>query len=339
MPDALLYIIYALGGCALVWKGSDALDVASERLAAYYGLPPVVQGAVLIAIGSSFPELSTTVISTLRHGEFTLGVSAIVGSAIFNILVIPSISQLVSKEPLESTPGIVYKEALFYMLAVSTLMLTFTLSVIYFPSPSGDPLIGEMNRWTAMLPVSLYALYVFLQYQDTRDYTEEIETQEVSVFKEWGRMALGLLLILIGVEGLVVSAIGFGKILGTPSFFWGATVVAAGTSIPDAFASARAAKRGSGEASLANVLGSNTFDLLIALPAGILIAGTVPIDLRIGAPMMGVLTLATIVLFAMLRTHMNLVRHESFIALGIYAIFVIWMGLEGFEVVDLLRVQ
>jgi hypothetical protein len=81
----------------------------------------------------------------------------------------------------------------------------------------------------------------------------------VKPLKEWGRLAAAMLLILAGVEGLVRAAINFGDLLGTPSFLWGITVVAAGTSVPDASVSVRAAPKGEAVTSLANVLGCNAF--------------------------------------------------------------------------------
>ena len=87
--------------------------------------------------------------------------------------------------------------------------------------------------------------------------------------------------------GLVRAATGFGDLFDTLSFVWGLTVVAAGTSLPDAFVSVQAARRGEGVTSLANVLGSNTFDLLVAVPTGVLVAGTAAIDFAATVPMMG----------------------------------------------------
>jgi len=140
--------------------------------------------------------------------------------------------------------------------------------------------------------------------------------------------------IVIGVEGLVRAAINFGDIFGTPSFLWGITVVAAGTSIPDAFVSIRAARHGRGITSIANVLGSNTFDLLVCIPAGVLIAGTAAINFSIAAPMMAALTAATVVLFLMMRTRMILSRRECVALLVIYVVFLVWIGAETFGVLD-----
>jgi len=84
--------------------------------------------------------------------------------------------------------------------------------------------------------------------------------------------------------------------------------------------------------SLANVLGSNIFDLLVAVPAGILIAGAAPVDFAVAIPMMGFLTLATIILFTMLRTKMRLSRSEASILLVLYLGFLGWMILETMDI-------
>lgn len=331
MSHLLVLAALAIGGTAATWWGSSILDRASGRLAAYYQLPAIVQGAVIAAVGSSFPELSSTVLATLIHGTFDLGVAAIVGSAVFNILVIPGVSGLVGRE-LTSERMLVFKDAQFYITSVAVLLLTFALAVIYNPE-AGEPLVGIVTRPVALLPVLLYGLYLFLQQQDVVEYEPNPVPEGLSPGREWRRLLLSLVVIVIGVEGLVRAAIGLGAWFDTPSFLWGITVVAAGTSLPDALVSVRAAQRGEGTVSLANVLGSNIFDLLVAVPAGILIAGAAPVDFAVAIPMMGFLTFATITLFTMLRTKMRLSRSESVILLLLYGGFITWMVLETMGVV------
>ncbi|TDN99196.1 MULTISPECIES: sodium:calcium antiporter [Halomonas] len=335
MSEVLLWALVAVAGTAIVWHGSGLLERTSERLAAYYRLPDIVQGAIVVAVGSSFPELSTTVLSSLLHGEFELGVAAIVGSALFNILVVPALSGLASREPLQANRDLVYKEAQFYMIAVAVLTLTFSFAVIYQPlSDAGGAIRGELTRPLALLPVALYGLYLFVQYQDTLDLQAEVDTRHIRPGREWSRLAISLVVIVIGVEALVRAAINFGDIFDTPTFLWGITVVAAGTSVPDAFVSIRAARHGRGVTSIANVLGSNTFDLLVCIPAGVLIAGTATINFSIAAPLMAALTAATVVLFLMMRTRMILSRRESVVLLVIYLAFLVWIGAETLGILD-----
>jgi len=332
------YVAVAAASAVVVWKGSGFLDRSSERLARHYGLPPIVRGAIVAAVGSSMPELSSTVLATLLHGQFDLGVGAIVGSAVFNILVVPAASALSRRRELGASRTLVYKEAQFYMLAVSVLLLTFAFAVIYAPAEN-ERLVGTMTRPLALVPVCLYALYVFIQYQDFADHDSE-SSDSVSVGRRWLELLVGLVLIVVAVEGLVRAAIGFGDLLDTPAFVWGLVVVAAGTSLPDLFVSLRAANDGpdGGVTSIANVLGSNTFDLLIAVPAGILIAGRATVDFAAAVPMMACLTVATLVLFTLLRTNLSLTDREAYVLLATYVAFLGWIALETVGLVGLLSV-
>lgn len=331
----LFWIAISIIATGILWKGSDWLEQSAEKLSIYYELPAIVQGAIVVAIGSSFPELSTVVLSTLLHGEFELGVSAIVGSAIFNILVIPALAGLAAKDILKSNRDLVYKEAQFYMISVAVLMVTFSFAAIYFPLPSADNIIlGEMNRLLALMPIVLYGFYIFIQYQDTLEFEAEWKAETIKPLTQWGILLLSLLVILLGVEMLVRAAIRFGEILGTPSFLWGISVVAAGTSIPDLFVSVRKARKGEAITSLANVLGSNIFDLLVCIPLGVLIVGTATINFTTAAPLMGALTLATLILFSFMRTKMILSRSESICLILLYILFLLWMGLENFGVIN-----
>lgn len=335
-PDAtwvqLVLIVLSTG---LLWIGSGWLEEAAERLAAYYGLPAVVQGSIIVAIGSSFPEL-VSVLVTAFSGVFGMGVGAIVGSAIFNILVIPAVAGLASQGTLDANRTIVYKEAQFYMLAVSGLVITFALAVIYYPAPGGD-LTGTVTRPLAAIPLLLYGLYLFIQWQDVEDYEHTAVGTDIAVGREWGRLLAGLVVIILAVEVLVGAVRTLNGTFGIPDFIAGVTIIAAATSLPDTLVSVRAARRGAGETSLGNVFGSNTFDLLVAIPVGVLIAGSAPVSFTVAAPMMGVLTVATILLFTLLRTDLILTDPECYGLLSAYAVFVGWVIGETIGVVSLIQ--
>jgi cation:H+ antiporter len=328
-------LVLALVSTAVIWWGSTRLERAAESLSAHYGLPDLVHGAVVVAVGSSFPELSSAVLATLLHGSFDLGVGAIVGSAVFNVLVIPAASALAARErTLDANRDLVYKEAQFYMLSVAVLLITFAFGVIYYPVVDGR-LTGTVTRPLAAIPLALYGVYVFIQYQDTSDYVVD-RPEDIDVVRAWGLLALSLAIIVVAVEGLVTAAIGFGEAFGTPSFIWGLTVIAAGTSLPDAVVSVRAAKRDRHVTSLANVLGSNVFDLLVAVPAGVLVAGDAVVSFAAAVPMMAFLTFATLALFFTMRTELSVSNREAVGLLTVYAAFVGWLIAETLGVVALL---
>jgi cation:H+ antiporter len=317
----------------LIWLGSGWLETAAEDLSAYYGLPAVVQGSIVVAVGSSFPELASVVVAGLA-GVFEMGVGAIVGSAIFNVLVIPALSGMLTDDPLDVNRTVVYKEAQFYMLAVSMLLITFALGVIYYPV-EGDPLVGTVTRPLALIPVGLYGLYVFIQWQDVADHEADAAGDDVAVGREWAKLAAGLGVILVAVESLVGGIEGLNATFGIPEFLAGVTILAAATSLPDALISVRAARGGLSVTSLGNVLGSNTFDLLVAIPIGVLIVGSATVSFAVAAPMMGVLTVATVLLFTLLRTDLSLTDVESYVLFAVYLLFLAWIVGETVGAIDL----
>jgi cation:H+ antiporter len=331
-------VLLAVGvvGTLIVWAGSSALERASSRLAKHYGLPRLVQGTLIAAVGSSAPEVASTVIATLRYGEFELGVGIIVGSAVFNILVIPSLSALLSDSQLDTGRDVVYKEAQFYMLSVAALFLVFALAVIYNPA-AGNGLRGVVTRPLAISLLLLYGLYVFVQYLDVSEAdTESVSLPGRTLLIEWGLLVGGIALIIAGVEGLVFAAVGLGEAFGTPSFLWGLTVVAAASSLPDTFISVAAARIDEPAVSLGNVLGSNIFDLLVAIPAGVLIAGETTVSFAAAVPMMAFLIVATIVLFTVSRTKMTITNGEGMAMLVLYGGFVFWLLLESVGAIHIL---
>lgn len=332
---SLLDVVIILAATGAIWVGSDWFEGASDRLAAYYGLPPVVQGAIVTAVGSSFPELAAVVFAAVFVGSLDLGVGGIVGSAIFNVLVIPALAALATDEPIESNRTLVYKEAQFYMLAVSVLVITFALAVIYYPDPTTGRLDGFVTRPLASLPLGLYALYLFIQMQDTGDYVAE-PVDDVRLSRQWGLFVAGLAVILVAVHQLVDSVDLVGQTLGVPEFIMGVTIIAAATSLPDALVSFRSAADERGVASLANVLGSNTFDLLVAIPVGVVLVGRVSINFEMAVPMFGVLTAATILLFTFLRTDLSLTDREAALLFLAYGTFIAWVLLEVTGVVGII---
>jgi cation:H+ antiporter len=337
LPDTpAINALVVLVATVVIWVGSGWLELSAERLASYYGLPAVVQGSIIVAVGSSFPELASVVFAALA-GVFSMGIGAVVGSAVFNILVIPALSGFASTDPLETNRTVVYKEAQFYMIAVSALVITFALAVIYVPGPEGPGITGQLTRPLAAIPLVLYGLYLFIQWQDVSDHEADVERGSVAIGREWARLAGGLLLILVAVEQLVGAVESLGRTFGIPVFLSGVTVVAAATSLPDLLVSVRSARAGKSVTSLGNVLGSNTFDLLVAIPVGVLIVGTVPVDFSVAVPMLGVLTLATVLLFAFLRTDLLLTRRESAVLVAAYLLFVAWVVAESVGVTHVIR--
>jgi len=333
MVGLLVSLALVVVATAVIWVGSKHFERAAERLSRHYGLPVAVHGAVVVAVGSSFPEISSIVISTVVHGEFSLGVGAIVGSAIFNLLVIPALSGLAS-ENLEATRDIVHKDGQFYIISVLVLFIVFALGATYVPGGTNEAAI--LTPALTIFPLATYGVYVFLHQQDASTHVAE-EAPNVRPAREWGILAVALVVIAVGVEGIVRAALSLGALFDTPTFLWGVTVIAAATSLPDAFVSVRAAQNDDSVTSLTNVLGSNTFNLLVAIPIGVILAGSATINFLVAIPTMGFLAFATLVFIVFTRTHLEITNREAYGFLGLYGLFLLWMTLESVGVIETVR--
>jgi len=338
-----------LVGTALLWFACSRLEESTHRLAEHYGIPDAVKGSILLAVASSMPELVTALLAFPVHDDFELGLSAIIGSAIFNILVIPAFSVYARGRPLDANRDLVYREGQFYLVSVAVLMLVLSLSVIYAEPGTLPPIEAEEGRrifrghltpFLASFPLMLYGLYVYIQFEEVKRQRDDHPRKEgVDPWREWGMLAGTIVLILVGVEMLLRVAITLGDLLETPTFLWGMTIVAAATSLPDTFVSVRASVLGRTESSVSNVLGSNVFDLLVAVPAGVMLTGAIVINFTQIVPMMVFLVLATIVMLIFMLRDMRLSPRESHVMMALYAAFGIWMTLEAFGVMDLLGVR
>ena len=346
-----MIILFVIGGTlvggGLLWFACSYLEESSQQLADHYGIPDAVKGSVLLAVASSMPELVTALLAFPVHGDFELGLSAIIGSAIFNILVIPAFSVYARGRPLKANRDLVYREAQFYLVSVAVLMLVLSLSVIY-SDPGTSTVIadgrrmfrGEFTRLLAIFPLLLYGLYLYIQFEEVKRQRDDHPRKDgVNVLKEWAILAGCILLILVGVEMLLRVAITLGDLLNTPTFLWGMTIVAAATSLPDTFVSVRASVMGRTESSVSNVLGSNVFDLLVAVPLAVMVTGTIAVNFTQVVPMMAFLILATIVMLIFMLRDMQLTPNEATVMIVLYLGFGVWMTLEAFGVMNLLGVS
>lgn len=342
LTTLLLIAVVTCAASAVLYVSCDRLEHSSHRLADRYGIPDVVKGSLITAVASSLPELATAVLAIPLHHDFELGISAIIGSAIYNILVIPACSVFARGESLLANRELVFREAQFYLVAVAALLLVVSFAVIYdggsAPGGNGaEPILGTLTRPLALIPLGLYGLYLFIEYEEIKDHRRvAVRVMDVHAIREWGILIGCVALILFGVEALLLCAIELGERLGTPTFLWGLTVVAAATSLPDTLISVRASIAGRFESSISNVLGSNVFDLLVAVPLAVLVAGAVSVNFSQIVPMMGFLMIATIVMVVFMRRDMAITWDEAVWMMILYLAFGVWMAAEAFGITNLL---
>jgi cation:H+ antiporter len=322
----------ALGSLAAVWVGATVLERATEQLAAHYGLPSDVRGAVVAALGSSFPEFTATVLAVTLHDQVELAIGIVVGSAVFKILVVPAASALLSPERgLETDRELVYQETGFYVLAVSSLLLVLALSVIYAPVAGAGGQSGRLTRVLVLAPLGLYLFFLFLQYADAAEHRAEARYTKPDrpATQYWTALVVALVFVGVGVEGLVRTAIDLSATFGTAEFLWGLTVVGAGASVPEVFVGVLAARNDEPGVSVSTALGSSTFDLLVPVPVAVLAVGAVTVEFGAVVPLFAFLILASLLLLAVVRTDLRVSTAEALGLLVLYGGFIAWMAAES----------
>ena len=251
-----------------------SLDIISEKLK----LSSDVAGATLMAVGSSAPEFFTALFAVfLPGGHADIGSGTIVGSAIFNILVIIGASAAFKKAKLTWQP--VIRDALFYCLTILLLLYVFW--------------DGTVTLVESLYFISLYVIYIIavanwkklLPYKDIDpiDVIEkEVRKNKLARFskhlllfiipdcdKKPKKYLTSFLVSILAIGALsyllVESAIGVSEILKINPTIIALTVLAIGTSIPDLFSSIIVAKQGRGDMAVSNAVGSNIFDILFGL--------------------------------------------------------------------------
>jgi cation:H+ antiporter len=265
-PRMLIQLgLFSLGLVALV-LGAEALVRGASRLALGLGVSPLVVGLTIVACGTSAPETAVSVGAALQ-GSTDIAVGAVVGSNIFNILLILGVSALIV--PLVVDAQLIRQEVPI-LVGVSSLLVLLIR----------DGVIDRVDA--AMLFGLLLAYIVFLVLQSRRQTqaTRNEYAEEFSVDTSWqghwvvhcGWVLLGLALLVVGSRWLVEAAVGFARAFGVSDLVVALTIVATGTSLPEVATSIMAAIRGERDIAVGNVVGSNIFNILGCLGAAGLVA-------------------------------------------------------------------
>lgn len=321
-----LTVVSFLGGLAFLILGADWLVRGASRLAAKVGISPLVVGLTVVAFGTSAPEMAVSVQSSLA-GQADIAVGNVVGSNIFNILLILGISAVI-------TPLIVQQQ----LIRLDVPLMIGVSFLIYFMSLDG--VIGRLEAGLLFLGVVVYT--VFLVIQSRREKNREVELEYEQEYagkgetgwRSWivniGLVVVGLGLLVYGSDLLVDSAVSIARWLGLSELIIGLTIVAVGTSMPEVAASIAAAIKGERDIAVGNVIGSNLFNLLAVLGLGGLAS---PLGLPVSSsaiafdiPVMLAVAIATLPIFF---TGRRIDRWEGWLFLGYYAAYTAYLILAA----------
>lgn len=314
--SVVLFLIFGL--VLLIW-GAELLVKGSSRLATAAGISPLVVGLTVVAFGTSSPELAVSVMSAFK-GQADLAIGNVVGSNIFNVLLILGISAVI-------IPLVVAQQLVRFdvplMIGASFLVLIL----------GADNTLGRFDGLVLFSGVVAYTIFLIRQSRRERsaavkeEYEQEFgEKGPVLWMKNIGLVVLGLAGLMLGSKWLVTSAVTIAQSFGVSELVIGLTIVAAGTSMPEVATSVVAAIRGERDIAVGNAVGSNIFNLLCVLglssivsPAGIHVSAAA---LRFDIPVMIAVAVACLPIFF---TNYRISRFNGATFLFFYVAYVVYL--------------
>lgn len=321
-------LLFVIGLVALV-LGAELLVRGASKLALSLGITPLVVGLTVVAFGTSAPELAVSVQSAWS-GQVDIALGNVVGSNIFNVLVILGLSALI-------TPLVVHQQVIRQevpvMIGASLLLWALALD-------------GGIGRWEGFLLAGLVVGYTVLLIRQSRRETAaaqaEVDAEYAEAFDgppkgwdaHWGVQLLlilaGLALLVLGARWLVEAAVGFARHLGVSELVIGLTIVAAGTSLPEVATSVMAALRGERDIAVGNAVGSCIFNILSVVGIS---ASVAPVDLAVAPAMLAfdlpVMVAVAVACLPVFFTGNRIDRWEGGLFLALYSAYTLYLILKA----------
>lgn len=303
LSDIVIIII----GIYIVLKGADLLTEGAVSLAQRMDMPKMLIGLTVVAVGTSMPEFFVSVTSALQ-GTTDLAVANVVGSNIFNVLLIAGVSAAVS--PMVISRSTVRRDIPVAILA-SFLLLGFGI-------------YGGIPRWAGLLFLALLVVYTLFAIRTaTPDENSETVMKSYTLTGAIGRVVIGLAGLVVGSDCFVSSATDVAAKLGVSEAVIGLTIVAGGTSLPELATSVVAARKGQSAIAMGNVIGSCVYNILLIIGVTGVIAPMTINGLTIVDFSMMMVSIALLWLFSFTRYKVE--RWEGWLMIAIFACYLTWL--------------
>ncbi|MCM1093406.1 MAG: calcium/sodium antiporter [Lachnospiraceae bacterium] len=262
----LIDSVFLVIGLVLILAGANALTDGASSIARRFGISDLVVGLTVVAFGTSAPELVISIVSAI-NGSAELAIGNVVGSNLFNTLVIIGVTAMIV--PIVITRSIMTNE--IPLVALSSLVLLVMGNGPFLDDAPGMAL-NRVDGIVLLLFFAIFMRYTFSQAKNT-DGASDPASEEASQKKPMTMLKSilwvigGLAALIYGGDRFVAGASGIARGLGVSEAIIGLTIVAAGTSLPELATSVAAALKGKTGIALGNVIGSNIFNIFLVLGA------------------------------------------------------------------------
>jgi cation:H+ antiporter len=259
--NILIAIILLVLGFVMLTKGADWFVDGSSALAARLGIPQLVIGLTIVAMGTSAPEAAVSITSALKGNE-GITVGNVVGSNIMNILLILGIASVIVPLAVQKSTRMI---EIPYMIAI-----TILFGVLGYTGEMITRIEGGI-LWIAFLIYLGYLLWMAKKGKEENEPDEKQKSLPVQLLT----ILVGLVCIVLGSDFVVDGATEIAKVIGISERIIGLTIVAFGTSLPELVTSVTAARRGNADIAIGNIVGSNVFNILFVAGTSALISPVV----------------------------------------------------------------
>lgn len=255
----IVYILFIIGFLLLI-KGADWLVAGSASIAKKYNVSDLVIGLTIVSMGTSMPELIVNILAS-TSGASEIAIGNVIGSNIANVLLILGVAAIIF--PLTIKESTVFSEIPYSIIAL--LLVAFAANAPIF-NPDYELLISRLDGFIFLFFFGLFMVYIVKLAREGRaDMVEDAPDEILPMGKSILFVLLGTAGLFLGGKWVVDGAVQIAKTFELSENMIGLTVVAIGTSLPELVTSAMAAYKKNTDIAVANVIGSNIFNLLWVL--------------------------------------------------------------------------
>ena len=253
--ELLIQVVLLVAGFTMLVKGADFFVDGAAGIATKFGIPQLVVGLTIVAMGTSAPEAAVSITGAL-NGAADISIGNVVGSNILNILIILGITGFITTVAVQKSTLMIEMP---FMMAITVLLVVLGMSgnVLTF--------VEGIILWICFIAYLVYLYFL------AKKGTEEEATEDRPVWKLLLFVLVGGAVVVWGANISVDAATAIAQAIGISERFIGLTIVALGTSLPELVASVTAARKGNADIAIGNIVGSNIFNILFVLGTSALI--------------------------------------------------------------------
>ena len=306
--NLLIAMILLIVGFAMLIKGADWFVDGAAGIASRFGIPQLVIGLTIVAMGTSAPEAAVS-ITAARAGNAGITIGNVIGSNILNVLLILGVTAAITTVAVQHST-VKWEMPFMHVITIVLAVLGFTGS--------------EIVLWEGIVLWALFLIYLgYLFRMAQKGTNEEEEGEMLPLWKQLLMLVVGILAIVFGSDLTVDNASIIAEALGMDDRLIGLTIVAFGTSLPELVTSVMAAKKGKADIAIGNIVGSNVFNILFVVGTTALIT---PVAFKAGFLIDSAVALIAglILWFGVMKEH-KLKRPVGIVMLAAYAVYFVYL--------------